>query len=348
MKHLLALLLPAVAFAYNWECNLFCFNGGECRHGKGKFGSYGNVDAENPWESKDHVEGMYCSCPSGSTGLQCEISLKGCRTTENNFQHDCDNGMQCKLDKNGEGHSFYHCECDEDTVFENEYVEKYCAHISTVFCGHNKNDDSFASSQFCVNGGKCLPDDTNGTHHPGCDCPDGWEGKHCADKAGPGLLERGKEMAFDLANAQNLFLLVVAVMFGIGICAFIGNRLGLKMPKIRRRKKKSQQARKSGAGLLRTNSKRKSQAKPKKQPRVSTSGKKAGRRVGGKRVGGRPSQSAPQPHVDEESEALNQQEPMEYPMEPMVEQNVRFSNYDQPAGLTPYSDGPDAGQGEII
>lgn len=165
MKHLLALLLPAAAFAYTWDCNLYCFNDGECRHGKGKFGSYGNVDAENPWESKDHVDGMYCACPSGTTGLQCEISLKGCRTEENGFQHSCDNGMDCKLDKNGDGHSFYHCECDDDTVYENAYVEKYCAQISTVFCGHNKNDDTFSSSQFCVNGGKCLPDDSNGTQY---------------------------------------------------------------------------------------------------------------------------------------------------------------------------------------
>ncbi|CAJ1934336.1 unnamed protein product [Cylindrotheca closterium] len=340
MKHLLLLLLPAVNLAYNWDCNLFCFNGGECRHGKGKFGSYGNVDAENPWESKDHVEGMYCSCPSGSTGLQCEISLKGCRTTENNFQHNCDNGMECKLDKNGEGHSFYHCECDDDTVFENEYVEKYCAHISTVFCGHNKNDDTFSSSQFCVNGGKCLPDDTNGTKHPGCDCPDNWHGKHCSEKAPPGLLEKGKEVVFDLASAKNLFLLVVICVFAIGICAFLVNRCGIKMPKIRRRRKTKKQlaeARKA-PGLLRTNLKLRSEAK--KQAKES-SGKKSGRRVGGKRVGGRPSASAPaEPQVDEESEALNQ--------EPMVEQNVRFSDYGKSAGLTSYSDGPEAAEGEII
>merc|ERR1711935_376104 len=122
-------------------------------------------DSENPWDSNSHVEGMYCSCPSGSTGLQCEISLLGCRTKENGFNHTCDNGMECKLDKNGEGHSFYHCECDKDTVFESPYVEKYCEHISTVYCGHNKNDDSFASSQFCANGGKCLPSDVNGTQY---------------------------------------------------------------------------------------------------------------------------------------------------------------------------------------
>lgn len=159
------------------------------------------------------------------------------------------------------------------------------------------------------------------------------------------MLEKGKEVVFDLANAQNLFLLVVVVVLGVGICAFIVNRCGIKMPKIRRRRKNKRQlaeARKSGAGLLRTNAILKVQAKKqKKQPKES--GKKSGRRVGGKRVGGRPSETAraPEPPADEESVALNQ--------EPMVEANVRFSEtYEQPAGLGSYSDVPEAGAGEFI
>lgn len=180
--------------------------------------------------------------------------------------------------------------------------------------------------------------------HPGCECPDEWIGNHCAEKAGPGLLERAEEVAFDLASAKNLFLLVVIIVFVVGICAFIVNRLGIKMPRLRRRRKTKRQmeeARKP-AGLLRTNLKMKRKSQAKKQPKDS--GKKGGRRVGGKRVGGRPSQRAPEPPVEEEyyeeSQELNQ--------EPMVEQNVRFSDYEQPAGLGSYSDGPDAGAGEII
>ena len=89
MKYIIALALPVAIFAFDFNCNLHCFNEGKCQHGKGKFGSYGNVDSENPWDSDSHVEGMFCSCPSGTTGLQCEIVLKGCRTKENNFDNWC-------------------------------------------------------------------------------------------------------------------------------------------------------------------------------------------------------------------------------------------------------------------
>jgi len=337
MKYLIALLLPVVTFAFDWNCNLYCFNGGECRHGKGPFGSFGNVDSENPWDTKSHVDGMYCSCSSGSTGLQCEISLKGCRTEDNGFQHTCDNGMDCKLAKNGEGHSFYHCECGEDTVFESPYVEKYCDHISTVFCSHNKNDDSFSSSQFCVNGGKCLPSDVNGTKHPGCECPDEWKGKHCNEKAGEDWMQQGKEMAINFASGKNLFLMVVIGVAVMGCCAFTANKLGIKAPRVRRRRKNKHEMaeeRKFGGGLLRTSAKRKSKAPKKEKP-----SRKAGRRVGGKRVGGRPSTSA----ADEESEPFQQP-----PANEQQQYDQQYEQREHHAGLGSFRDGPNADEGEII
>jgi hypothetical protein len=160
---LVALLLPVASFGYDWNCNLFCYNNGECFHGKGRFGSSENVGDETPWEAKTHLNGMYCKCPRGYTGLQCEISVKVCGLSGNNDDRYCNNGSECHKDKDGDGMIYYHCECDEETVYDAPYVAKFCEHISTIFCNHNPNDYTYASSSFCVNGGKCLPPDEDGT-----------------------------------------------------------------------------------------------------------------------------------------------------------------------------------------
>jgi hypothetical protein len=74
---LLAAALIPTTLAYDWNCNLFCYNGGECYHGKGKFGKYAGVDddATLPFEDLEHLNGMFCACPKGYTGLQCEIKF---------------------------------------------------------------------------------------------------------------------------------------------------------------------------------------------------------------------------------------------------------------------------------
>jgi hypothetical protein len=39
---------------------------------------------------------------------------------------------------------------------DSAYAGKYCEHIATVFCDHNKDDSSFGSStSYCTNGAKC-------------------------------------------------------------------------------------------------------------------------------------------------------------------------------------------------
>ena len=155
------LLFPAMCQAsdYSWDCNLYCYHDGQCRHGKGEFGSYQSVHNlepdENPWEAETHVSGMYCQCPVGYTGVQCEISLIMCDIGGPHDNHTCFNGSECRKGKDGFGTSYYHCACDaETTVMEYDYVKKYCDHIGTVFCGQ-RNGDDVASSMFCNNGGRC-------------------------------------------------------------------------------------------------------------------------------------------------------------------------------------------------
>jgi len=74
--------------------NFFCYNNGICRHGHGKFGSYTGQEPtldDLPFEKEFHDNGMYCTCPVGYTGLQCEIKYVVCGRDD----HTCFNGSAC-------------------------------------------------------------------------------------------------------------------------------------------------------------------------------------------------------------------------------------------------------------
>ena len=146
--------------AYDWTCNLFCYNKGNCRHGHGKFGSYAGIDSmteELPFEQELHDNGMYCSCPVGYTGLQCEIAYVTCGRDD----HTCFNGSACVKERSSDtGEIFYRCECDiAHSVMDAAYAGKYCEHIATTFC--DAGDGFTHGDSFCTNGGKCKERDPN-------------------------------------------------------------------------------------------------------------------------------------------------------------------------------------------
>ena len=142
-----------VVDGYDWTCNLFCYNSGVCRHGHGKFGSYAGIDSQTielPFEKELHDNGMYCTCPAGFTGLQCEIKYVTCGRDN----HTCFNGSSCVKERSSDnGNIFYRCECDiKASVMDASYAGKYCEHIATVFC--DGGDDGFNhGTSFCTNGG---------------------------------------------------------------------------------------------------------------------------------------------------------------------------------------------------
>ena len=161
---LLSALMPMLSMGYEWGCDLYCYNGGECKHGKGKFGNFAGVSEEEgealPFAEQKHANGMYCSCPVGYTGLQCEIKFVVCGENGED-QHTCFNGSECKREKTDSGKMFYRCECDpEKSILSASYAGKFCEHISTVFCDkHAGSSSTGSSSSFCVNGGKCKSKD---------------------------------------------------------------------------------------------------------------------------------------------------------------------------------------------
>jgi hypothetical protein len=156
MITIMIVALPGAA-PYDWHCNLYCYNGGSCRHGHGKFGSYSDVgdgipddDASDASAEEVHQQnGMFCICPVGYTGLQCEIKFVVCSPDD----HTCFNGSNCKKERAGlTGETYYRCQCDPDgSVLDAPYAGKFCEHISTVFC---TGDGMEHGTSFCSNGGR--------------------------------------------------------------------------------------------------------------------------------------------------------------------------------------------------
>jgi hypothetical protein len=162
---ILTIFLPTtipLVTAYDWHCNLYCYNGGSCRHGHGKFGSYSGItdgieDNYNKEDSFEHVKtaenGMFCTCPVGYTGLQCEIKFVVC--DDDNISRMCNNGSTCKKERAGlTGETYHRCECDpKGSVMDSDYAGNFCEHISTVFCSETADGMEHGTS-YCANGGK--------------------------------------------------------------------------------------------------------------------------------------------------------------------------------------------------
>jgi len=226
LRSILLLLLPGATLAYDWECNLFCYNNGVCKHGKGKFGSYAGIDDDEvmPWEKDTHQAGMYCACPVGWTGLQCEIKLVVCGELGTEYdQHTCFNGSECRKEKSGKGQIYYRCQCDAaQSHMDSAYAGKYCEHIATTFCDRKGNTDGSygTSTSFCTNGGKCLEKTSTEQKHVGCECPPGYEGSHCEIATNT---KTATEMLLEAATNESVILAVflficLGVFVGLGFC----------------------------------------------------------------------------------------------------------------------------------
>jgi len=91
------------------ECDLDYQNEGSCDFGvKGykdscDFGVKGYKDSHDlldlPVLAKKHENGMYCSCPSGFTGLKCEVDISHCHLHDGPNNHFCLNGVPCNPDE---------------------------------------------------------------------------------------------------------------------------------------------------------------------------------------------------------------------------------------------------------
>ena len=76
------------------ECDLDYQNEGSCDFGvKGYKDSHDLLDL--PVLAKKHENGMYCSCPTGFTGLKCEVDISHCHLYGGPNDHFCLNWVLC-------------------------------------------------------------------------------------------------------------------------------------------------------------------------------------------------------------------------------------------------------------
>jgi len=219
-----------VVKAYDWRCNLFCYNKGVCRHGHGKFGSYAGIDSQAdplPFEQELHDDGMYCSCLEGYTGLQCEIKYVTCGRDD----HTCFNGSSCIKERASDNNRiFYRCQCDiEHSVMKAAYAGKYCEHIATTFC--DGDGDGFThGTDFCTNGGKCNKIDPDTDKKIGCNCPKGWEGAHCelASDDIPSVTQEFVHKAEDSVSANGVTWIVIGSLVGIFVAIYFRRYYSIK------------------------------------------------------------------------------------------------------------------------
>jgi len=164
---------------------LDCENGGSCRLGvKGYKDSYDEMNLA-VYNTKQE-NGMHCSCPSGFTGVRCEVDINHCHSNGGGEDHFCLNGVPCAPDEPAFDGVMkkYACQCDHagDEISQ-MLVGRFCEYAVTEFC--TKDDHARHSHSFCTNGGKCRHHNEHAdSEHHGCCCPDGFEGEYCQFPAG--------------------------------------------------------------------------------------------------------------------------------------------------------------------
>jgi hypothetical protein len=87
-------------------CSLQCANGGECKRTGERTNISKGADAKKA--NNRLPDDSHCTCPTGYTGVLCEIKYTMCEGDVKT----CFNGEDCIRNIDDRGKSFYHCQCD--------------------------------------------------------------------------------------------------------------------------------------------------------------------------------------------------------------------------------------------
>jgi hypothetical protein len=126
------------------NCSLTCHNGGLCFFGTKDYNSLEHKANFSVFQGL-HLDGMFCACPSGYAGLQCESSVDLCSAKE---QYACFNKAKCYKGNDGS----MSCNCDiAGDGFNKQFAGDHCQFPATSWCTGKKRQPS----SFCTNGGSC-------------------------------------------------------------------------------------------------------------------------------------------------------------------------------------------------
>jgi hypothetical protein len=176
-----------------------------------------------------------CKCDPGWGGADCDSQLDQCPNSQSlthspNEATFCFNGGICKevpvdVSEDPDGVGMV-CDCSTAVVDNYAYVGHQCEHEAQVSCESGRQFSSYA---FCVNGGTCKRLVEPGDPHPLCNCPDGFEGRHCQFDAGTAPKQEQiltPTEGFDQNQSKSLanFLIVVVSLIAFVFMAFLGIR----------------------------------------------------------------------------------------------------------------------------
>lgn len=148
------------------KCTLECENEGTCVLG-GSDDTYGVHDLDHLYDTNtgSAEDFMTCLCLPGFGGKLCEIEKTECGS------HHCFHGGTCLTKMDTHGVTKNHCDCSTALESGHLYAGRFCQFKSNEFCSKKANENG---QIFCVNGGECLDDDTDG-----CSCPPDYYGLSC-------------------------------------------------------------------------------------------------------------------------------------------------------------------------
>lgn len=223
------LLPPANETCQNTECH----HGGQCYFGPKDTSDtvIGKMLSQHPGGELDHIlmgksgemganeNYEHCHCPSGFTGVHCEIKFTTCQNNNDEDDYACFHDSECVPD------DAIKCSCNnrEDLLNENDLslTGDYCENRATSRCGEG----------WCFNGGECQDD-----LQISCNCPKGWSGPDCTisepialiddDDAYPTIImeddevpcgEDCEEEVFLSGNMNPILIILIALIVVISI-----------------------------------------------------------------------------------------------------------------------------------
>lgn len=210
----LALFLTSVTKTFSQEtCTLTCSSSGVCAFGKANFTEFPFTadDFPLPFHEVTSLNGQYCECETGFTGIECNTPVQNCDQGDVCFNEgvcvsggDCDCSQNLGLLPSAEALYFGpRCEyrrsnpecpldcqngsvCCQHMNMAQGNIQFYCdcceaATLKDVFAGqfcefkatvYCNKEEGINGQGFCVNQGAC-------TSEGGCVCKDGFEGFRC-------------------------------------------------------------------------------------------------------------------------------------------------------------------------
>ena len=162
--HTLCLLVAVAfhAFAQDCgsdDCDLPCNERGRCCFGNLEISkNFTNLDG-TPFATHEQtdIQGMYCDCDDGWTGVDCKHSFIFCDIDRN----ACLNGGICAEGTEDATNEIVHlCDCRNSSDSSGtKYVGLYCEQAVPKMSQDDPNDGTIVcnedGSQFCLNGGEC-------------------------------------------------------------------------------------------------------------------------------------------------------------------------------------------------